>query len=160
MSAEMSSSRFQRVAATATAEEKPTSGLARHEGADTLLCMWIDPRPRRGRFLPPLLLAVACNTVVVATSTGPALAQGGASAGKGVTSLIQKGGELFDDQQYEESIQTLSAALMRPGTQKSDKIEIYRLLAYNYITLKRTEEADAAVRGLYVVDESFTLPKS
>ncbi|HEY4116623.1 MAG TPA: tetratricopeptide repeat protein [Byssovorax sp.] len=74
------------------------------------------------------------------------------------TSLIQRGSALFEDQQYEESIQTLSAALVRPGTSFKEKTEIYRLLAYNYIILKRTDEADAAVRGLLVLDERFTLP--
>lgn len=112
--------------------------------------MWI-------RKLRPFLLAVACNAAVVASLPAPALAQGG---GKSVTTLIQRGGDLFDDQQYEESIQTLSAALMRPGTSIAEKTEIYRLLAYNYITLRRAEEADAAVRGLLVLDESFTLPAS
>ncbi|HRI62924.1 MAG TPA: hypothetical protein PK156_01770 [Polyangium sp.] len=74
-----------------------------------------------------------------------------------VTSLVQRGSELFDDAQYEESIQTLSAALLRPGSTKQEKIEIYRLLAYNYIVLKRMDEADAAVRGLLVLDETYTL---
>jgi hypothetical protein len=80
-----------------------------------------------------------------------------AQQAKTATTLIQRGADLFDDQQYEESIQTLSAALVRPGTSKQEKIEIYRLLAYNYITLKRTDEADASVRGLLVLDESFRL---
>ena len=96
-----------------------------------------------------LLVAMMC--LGVATH---AYAQGGAG------SLIKKGQELFDDQSYEESIQTLSAALMRPGTAKSDKIAVYRLLAYNYIILKRTEEADGAVRGLLVLDPSYELPES
>jgi hypothetical protein len=125
--------------------------------------MWIEPRRRRARVLAPLILAAVCHTAVVATVTTPASAQPKAAAAPakaGVTSLIQRGGELFDDQQYEESIQTLSAALMRPGTAVKEKIEIYRLLAYNYITLKRTEEADAAVRGLLVLDETFKLPAS
>jgi len=74
-------------------------------------------------------------------------------------SLIQKAQDLFDDQRYEESIQTLSAALLRPGTSPENKIEIYRLLAYNYITLGRTEEADGAVRGLLVQKEDFELSK-
>lgn len=118
--------------------------------------------------LSPLLLAAACHTAVVATVAGRVEAQpkGAASVAakpaappkSAVTSLIQKGGELFDDQAYEESIQTLSAALMRPGTSVAEKIEIYRLLAYNYITLKRNEEAESAVRGLLVIDESFKLP--
>ncbi len=78
--------------------------------------------------------------------------------GKTTTTLIQRGGALFEDQQYEESIQTLSAALLRPGSSEAEKVETYRLLAYNYIILKRTEEADAAVRGLLVLDEKFALP--
>ncbi|MEZ4313977.1 MAG: hypothetical protein R3F14_38640 [Polyangiaceae bacterium] len=110
----------------------------------------------------PTLLRCA----VLASAVGAALVPGAiaprpafAQAAKGtVTPLIQRAAELFDDQQYEESIQTLSAALLRPGSSMKEKIEIYRLLAYNYITLKRNDEADAAVRGLYVLDESFTLP--
>lgn len=107
------------------------------------------PRPAWLR-AAPLALAAACAVL------GPAAAeaQGQASA----TALVQRGSELFDDQRYEESIQTLSAALVRPGLSKQERKEIYRLLAYNFITLKRLEEADSAVRGLLVLDESFTLP--
>lgn len=117
------------------------------------------------------LLRGAVLALVTALASAPAVADAQAKKGGGGTSsssssstsggvvtLIQRAAELFDDQQYEESIQTLSAALLRPGSSTKEKIEIYRLLAYNYITLKRTEEADAAVRGLYVVDENFTLP--
>lgn len=100
------------------------------------------------------LTALAAAPVALAPS--PAAAQ--TAKPGGVTTLIQRAAELFDDQQYEESIQTLSAALLRPGSSSKEKIEIYRLLAYNYITLKRTEEADSAVRGLYVLDETFSLP--
>ena len=107
----------------------------------------------------PLALASALHAVVIASPgmTREAAAQPAQGKG-GVTGLILKGSELFDDQRYEESIQVLSAALVRPGTSTQDKIEVYRLLAYNYITLKRTEEADAAVRGILVLDEGFKLP--
>jgi hypothetical protein len=110
--------------------------------------------------LQSLLRGVLLATVTALAAAPAALAPTAAHAQaqkSGVTSLIQRGAELFDDQQYEESIQTLSAALMRPGSSVKEKTEIYRLLAYNYITLKRNEEADAAVRGLYVIDESYTL---
>src|SRR6185503_15876940 len=103
------------------------------------------------RLVPPLALVLA--SLIAAPPV--AHAQGGKSA---AASLIQRGGTLFEDQQYEESIQTLSAALLRPGTSDAEKIETYRLLAYNYIILKRTEEADAAVRGIYVINEGFSLP--
>lgn len=74
--------------------------------------------------------------------------------------LIEKGQGFFDEQRYEESIQTLSAALMRPGVPKEDRVEVYKLLAYNYIVLQQKEEADAAVRGLLVIDETFELPET
>jgi hypothetical protein len=100
-------------------------------------------------------LAAACHAAILGGPAGAALAQGGKSA---TTTLIQRGSALFDDQAYEESIQTLSAALVRPGAGDKERIEIYRLLAYNFITLKRADEADAAVRGIFVLDESFSLP--
>ncbi len=110
------------------------------------------PHPRSARLrrlAAPILVAAACALA----GEAPASAQG-----KTTTTLIQRGGALFEDQQYEESIQTLSAALLRPGSSEAEKIETYRLLAYNYIILKRTEEADAAVRGLLVLNEKFSLP--
>ena len=125
------------------------------------------PRPQGGPRAPgwvrrtaPLALAVACHAALLSGTAPWSEGAAWAQSKGGVSSLILKGSELFDDQQYEESIQTLSAALVRPGTSQQDKIEIYRLLAYNYITLKRTEEADAAVRGIFVLDESFKLPNT
>jgi len=74
--------------------------------------------------------------------------------------LIAKGQGQFEDQQYEESIQTLSGALLRPNNTPAQKVEIYRLLALNYITLGRTQEADNAVRGLLVAQPDYQLPAS
>lgn len=103
-------------------------------------------------------LALTCAGGAVLT-VGPttALAQQTRPAKGG---LLATGKALFEDQRYEESIQTLSAALLRPGTSKQDRTEIYRYLAYNYITLSQTEEAEAAVRGLYCIDPEFTLGSS
>jgi hypothetical protein len=116
--------------------------------------MAIHPRPRRGaRGAAPLALAAALHAALLSVPA-PALAQ------SGTTTLIQRGSALFEDQAYEESIQTLSAALVRPGASTKERIEIYRLLAYNYIILKRSEEADAAVRGILVIDDRFSLPPS
>jgi hypothetical protein len=113
----------------------------------------------RRRLTASIALAAAVHVAVIgAPGTVREASAQTQPAKSGVSSLILKGGELFDDQQYEESIQVLSAALVRPGTSKQDKIEIYRLMAYNYITLKRTEEADSAVRGILVLDETFKLP--
>ncbi|HEY2515769.1 MAG TPA: hypothetical protein VGI39_33095 [Polyangiaceae bacterium] len=79
-------------------------------------------------------------------------------AAKLPSDLIARGLSLFEDQQYEESIQTLSAALVRPNNTAAQKIEIYRLLALNYITLQHKEEAEAAVRGLLSLQPSYELP--
>jgi hypothetical protein len=103
-----------------------------------------------------LLLAFALTAPVIAVPT-VAHAQAKKQA---VDALIKKGQDLFDEQRYEESIQTLSAALMRPGISRDDKIRVYQLLAYNYIVLQQDEEADAAVRGLLVVDPEFSLPET
>jgi hypothetical protein len=108
-------------------------------------------------FLRGAILAGVASVAALPSVMAPSVAQAQAQKA-GVTTLVQRAAELFDDQQYEESIQTLSAALLRPNSSTKEKTEIYRLLAYNYITLKRAEEADAAVRGLYVLDETFTLP--
>ena len=72
--------------------------------------------------------------------------------------LVARGQQLFEDQQYEESIQILSAALLRPNNTKAQKIEIYRLLALNYITLNRKEESESAVRGLLAAEPEYALP--
>jgi hypothetical protein len=115
-------------------------------------------RPTRRAPFARFALAAAFHAAILGGPAGAALAQPpGKSA---TTALIQRGSALFEDQQYEESIQTLSAALVRPGATEVEKKEIYRLLAYNFIILKRSEEADAAVRGILVLDESFSLPPS
>jgi tetratricopeptide (TPR) repeat protein len=107
-------------------------------------------------------LLVCLLSLCLAAAPSRALAQGGKKPEAGATAapqdLIAKGQTLFDDQQYEESIQALSAALLRPSNTQAQKVEIYRLLALNYITLGRSEEADAAVRGLLVAEPAYRLP--
>jgi hypothetical protein len=101
-----------------------------------------------------LSLLAAVHATVLAT---PAFAQKPAPAAP-AKDLIAKGQQLFEDQQYEESIQTLSGALVRPTNTKEQKVEIYRLLALNYITLNRKDEAESAVRGLLVINPDYLLP--
>ena len=87
----------------------------------------------------------------------PGFCQGGHA--QAPVDLIERGYRaLFDDQQYEESIQTLSAALVRPNNTKGQKLDIYRLLALNYITLNRKDEAESAVRGLLALQPEYMLP--
>jgi hypothetical protein len=81
----------------------------------------------------------------------------GPSKSSSVKSLIDRAEEMFDDQRYEESIQTLSGALVRPGAKREERAEVYRLLAFNHIALGHNDEADASVRALLVLDETYTL---
>ncbi|MBI4705292.1 MAG: hypothetical protein HY744_29650 [Deltaproteobacteria bacterium] len=116
-------------------------------------------REARGRRLVRSWLRLAATLLAVcfALGSGDVAAQ---PKKQTVSALVQKAQDLFDEQMYEESIQVLSAALMRPGISREEKIDVYRLLAYNYITLRRDDEADGAVRGLLVLDENFSLPES
>lgn len=124
-------------------------------------------RPR----LPAALLvsALCLATVSIATESDARprragktrVAQaGGGAKGTSVSALVLKAREMFDDQRYEESIQTLSAALVRPGTTVAERTEVYKLLAFNYIALGKSDEADSAARAIFVLDESFVLPKT
>jgi hypothetical protein len=106
----------------------------------------------RLRWFAPLALLAAMHAVVLTTAF-PSSAQN-----RSPQDLVARGRALFDDQQYEESIQTLSAALVRPINTKSQKVEIYRLLALDYITLGRKDEAESAVRGLLSLEPDYTLP--
>ncbi len=74
--------------------------------------------------------------------------------------LLERGRALYDDQLYEESVQTLSAALLRPDRSEEDKRLVYQYLAYDYIVLGRKDEAEAAARALFVLEPEFTLPAS
>src|SRR5262245_59083132 len=114
--------------------------------------------PARAFVLGAVTFGVSFGVLGGAVASGDAFAAPPAKSP--TTALIQRGSALFDDQQYEESIQTLSAALVRPGATDKEKIEVYRLLAYNFIILKRADEADAAARGIFVLDEGFSLPPS
>jgi hypothetical protein len=104
------------------------------------------------------MLAIGMMIAAAVCWPGAALAQKGGK--QTVAGLIKKGEAFYDDQRYEESIQTLSAALLRPEISKGEKLAVYKLLAFDYILLGKNEEADGAVRGLLVTDESFALPTS
>ncbi len=76
-----------------------------------------------------------------------------------VASVLEKGREMYDDARYEESIQTLSGVVVRSDATKDERMEAFKLLAFNNIALGKNEEADAFVRALYALDETFELPK-
>lgn len=112
------------------------------------------------RKLACFLIAVFAALSIVSVFPRDSLAQDKpAKATATSAALIARAQDMFDDQRYEESIQTLSGALVRPGTSTEERVSVYKLLAFNYITLGRTEEADASVRGLLVLDETYTLPE-
>lgn len=108
----------------------------------------------RAKWAPHLLLLAAVHLAIAPLPCGLP------SAFAASPDLVARGQQLFDDQEYEGSIQTLSAALLRPSNTKAQKIEIYRLLALNYITLNRKDEAESAVRGLLAIDPNYALPPS
>jgi len=114
--------------------------------------------------LGPALLPDTCTGSTRALAQGPAKPAGKPAAATAPApqpqDLVQKGQAQFEDQQYEESIQTLSAALLRPSNTPQQRVEIYRLLALNYITIGRKDEAESAVRGLLVQQPDYTLPAS
>jgi hypothetical protein len=116
---------------------------------------WTCALPAR-RLLVTSVLVLA--SVLVSFAPGAAHGQAGQTTDR--SDLIRSGKEMFEDQRYEESIQTLSAALLRPATSKVDRIDVYRYLAFNYLVLSQMEEAEAAVRGLYVLDPGFTLAET
>lgn len=123
---------------------------------------------RRTPRLVPLALMAALHAAALSALPAGALAQSKAPAAPAAPSapsrppqdLIGRGLALFEDQQYEESIQTLSAALLRPNNTKAQKLDVYRLLALNYITLTRKDEAESAVRGLLAIEPTYALPSS
>ena len=112
------------------------------------------------RFAPIALLAALRASVPAVAFADPPRPSGATNAATNQSQdLIARGQALFDDQRYQESIQTLSGALVRPNNAKDEKLEIYRLLALDYITLSRTEEAEGAVRGLLALDPTYELPQ-
>ncbi len=112
-------------------------------------------------------LAAALHMVVLSTpmqvlaQATPARAgdKGAPSAAAG-QDLLQKAQQLFDDQQYEECIQTLGSVLVRPNNTKQQRVDAMRLLAVSYITLNRKDEAENTIRGLLGLDPEYRLPAS
>lgn len=116
---------------------------------------------RRSRLLPlALSLQVLASAPALAQKPKAPEKKPPAAAPALPQDLVARGQALFEDQRYEESIQTLSAALLRPNNTTEQKVDVYRLLALNYITLDRKEEADSTIRGLLVVQPDYQLPAS
>jgi hypothetical protein len=111
-------------------------------------------RARFARLALPIAMMAAVHSAFLASPSNAWAQQ------RSPQDLVTRGKTLFDDQQYEESIQTLSAALLRPNNTKQQRLDVYRLLALNYITLNRKDEAESAVRGLLALEPTYSLPAS
>jgi tetratricopeptide (TPR) repeat protein len=103
------------------------------------------------------LLAIALAAQLAAL---PVLAQPRPSGAQPAKDLVDRGRELYEAQQYEESIQTLSGALVRSTNTVAQKLEIDRLLALDHITLGHKEEAENFVRALLALQPDYELPRS
>ena len=110
----------------------------------------------RLRLMGPVAMALALQTAVWPPSY--AFAQPHPAPAPASQDPIKLAYQQFEDLKYEESIQTLTGALLRPDNTKPQKIEIYKLLLINLITLNRLQEADGAARGLLVIDPNYEFP--
>ena len=105
-------------------------------------------------------LAGTIAAVTLVTFAAERDARADQKASPSAQKLIDNAKKSFDDAQYDESIQLLSAALLKFDISDPQKVEVYKWLAYNYIVLKKDEAAKSAVYKLYAVDEGYELPKS
>jgi hypothetical protein len=73
-------------------------------------------------------------------------------------SLYQTGRTQYDNLQFEEAIQTLSAAIIRRGNTPEQEVAIYETLALSYLALSHDDEADGAFRLLFARAPERQLP--
>lgn len=103
------------------------------------------------RWVVAFLFGMLCAVSVV-TWSAPAVAQE-----ESAKDLIQKGQDLFDEQRYEESIQTLSAVVARKDIPEKTRISALKLMAYNHIVLGNLGQARGVVWSIYAEDEDYEL---
>ena len=106
------------------------------------------------RAIHPVLLALTVLLAAAATASGvPASAAAQARAGN---PLIRQGQQQYDELEFEQALQTLSAALIRAGNSPEENTTVYRLLAFTYLALGREEEATGAYRSLLAIQPDST----
>jgi tetratricopeptide (TPR) repeat protein len=108
-------------------------------------------RPARvARRLHHLLAAVLVLAALASGSVAHAQAPTPKSEppAAGSNPLIERGETLYEELRFEEALQVLSAALVRPDNTDSQRAMLYRLLALTYLALGREEEAAGAYRSL------------
>jgi len=79
---------------------------------------------------------------------------------RGTAALIERGIALHDDLNFEEALQVLSAALVRADNTSANTTQIYRYLAYTYMSLGRDAEARGAYRLLLALDAQHEVDSS
>jgi hypothetical protein len=103
------------------------------------------------RVLLRLLLALTLAAGAI-FSAAPVEAQG-----SGAAALIKKGEDMFEEQRYEESIQTLSAVVARKDIPRAQRVRALQLMAYNHIVLGNLDQARGVVWSIYAEDEDFVI---
>lgn len=113
-----------------------------------------------GRSVVLLLLgAAAATSLGTLASVARAEPKAAPAAPNSPEAVFGRAQTQFDDQDYENSIQTLSALLVRPGLDAAFRVRVLKLLALDYITLGKKAEADATVRALLVTNPDYQLGK-
>ena len=110
-----------------------------------------SPLPPR----PPRAPRAACHAAVLGPAGAPSRSRAARARPPTSSSAAARSSTTSSTRSRSRRSRRRSCARARAT---SERIEIYRLLAYNYIILKRNDEADTAVRGILVLDEGFTLP--
>lgn len=95
----------------------------------------------------------------VALAVALALTPAAASA-QDNQALVQSGRNQYDNLQFEEAIQTLSAAIIRRGNTPAQEAQIFECLGLSYLALSRDDEAEGAFRLMLARDPERRLDGS
>jgi hypothetical protein len=71
--------------------------------------------------------------------------------------LIQQGVQLYNDLEFEASVDALQRALVRAENVPEQKVAIFKFLALDYLVLDRQEDARQAFRQLLAIQPEFQL---
>ncbi len=92
---------------------------------------------------------------VAAAWFAPALASAQQAIPETDNELLRQGLQLYEEMEYERSVETLSAALIRPGNSVGDQLLIFQTLGTLYVFLNRQQEAEVALERLLCIDGAF-----
>ncbi len=97
------------------------------------------------------------RSVAVGLALSLGLALPATAAAQDNAPLLQTGRTQYENLQFEESIQTLSAAIIRRGNTPAQEVAIYEVLGLSYLALSRDEEAEGAFRLLLAREPEHAL---